>query len=429
MLLRFFVISLTEVHFYDIMSNRSTQPTLNTSPGRSSRETNESNNENPNTISSQNQILLSHWLQRQISSQRIDLSEQFSRLPSDIAVDIDEVADTEETHNESIRYEATQPPVNNQTNPFATVNGILEQNPEVYSVLQSFLRYLPFAILILIKEIYEHTTDIFVISGLFATFIHANNTVKHQVSRQGKRELGPLAVIALNIITCMLFVYFLRGNNELKHSLFLFPPSMSIPISLTSLMWTIVVMDYILKLGIVLIKAIITAGSPRLFQLSSRGKYFVFIEISSQIYRAIATVPLWIQYLLNNHSIHSDESSTMVVFRTLVGVFLCALYLFCKIYSGVAILQKWGTAFTKLFQSCNYGIKPTDEQLKICGPICPICHEEYRKPSFLQCKHIFCEECLAMWLDRERTCPMCRSTVAEDPEWKDGSTAYFVQLF
>ena len=161
------------------MSNRSTQPALNTSPGRyhynknkscryilitlfirSSRETNESNNENPNTISSQNQILLSHWLQRQISSQRIDLSEQFSRLPSDIAVDIDEVADAEETHNESIRYEATQPPVNNQTNPFATVNGILEQNPEVYSVLQSFLRYLPFAILILIKEIYEHTTGI-----------------------------------------------------------------------------------------------------------------------------------------------------------------------------------------------------------------------------------------------------------------------------
>ena len=103
---------------------------------------------------------MSHWLQRQISSQRIDLSEQFSRLPSDIAVDIDEVADAEETHNESIRYEATQPPVNNQTNPFATVNGILEQNPEVYSVLQSFLRYLPFAILILIKEIYEHTTGI-----------------------------------------------------------------------------------------------------------------------------------------------------------------------------------------------------------------------------------------------------------------------------
>ena len=178
----------------------------------------------------------------------------------------------------------------------------------------------------------------------------------------------------------------------------------------------------------------------------------MFIEISSQIYRAIATVPLWIQYLLNNQSSQSIDS-TMVVFRTLVGVFLCALYLFCKIYSALAILKKWRTCFTKLFQSCviiqtqlsfffprwissvvfslmqNYGTKPTDGQLQACGPICPICHEEYRQPSFLQCKHIFCEECLAMWLDRERTCPMCRSTVAEDPQWKDGSTAYFIQLF
>jgi len=410
------------------MNNRSTPPTLNTPPGRSNQERLESNNEDSNGISNHNQILLSHWLQQQLSSQRINLTEQSSQMQSDIVVDIDEGSVVEGTNNESIRHEATPSPVNNSNHPFAAVNEILEQNPEVYSILRSFLRYLPFAILILLKEIYEHTTDLFVILGLFATFTHANNTVKHQVSRQAKRELGSLAIIALNITTCIFFVYFLNGNNELKHSLFLFPPSVSASISLPSLLWTVVIMDYILKLGIVLIKAIITAGSPRVIQLSSRGKYFVFIEISSQIYRAIATVPLWIQYLLNNQSSQSIDS-TMVVFRTLVGVFLCALYLFCKIYSALAILKKWRTCFTKLFQSCNYGTKPTDGQLQACGPICPICHEEYRQPSFLQCKHIFCEECLAMWLDRERTCPMCRSTVAEDPQWKDGSTAYFIQLF
>jgi len=309
------------------------------------------------------------------------------------------------------------------------INDILEQNPEVYSLLRSFLRYLPFVILVLLKEIYEHTTDIFLILGLFATFTHANNTVKHQVSRQAKRELSSLGVIILNIITCMLFVYFLGGNNELNQSLFLFPLSLSTPISLPSLVWKVVIMDHILKLGIVLIKAIITAVSPRVFQLSSRGKYFVFIEISSHIYRALATIPPWVQYLLNSHSNSSLDSSTMIIFRTLVGILLCTIYLLCKIYSAIAIIQKWRISLMKLFQSSNYGRKPTDSQLQTCGPICPICHEEYRKPSFLECKHIFCEECLAMWLDRERTCPMCRSTVAEDPEWKDGSTAYFIQMF
>ena len=160
-------------------------------------------------------------------------------MQSDIVVDIDEGSVVEGTNNESIRHEATPSPVNNSNHPFAAVNEILEQNPEVYSILRSFLRYLPFAILILLKEIYEHTTgsnsstinssqhfpnisflsilDLFVILGLFATFTHANNTVKHQVSRQAKRELGSLAIIALNITTCIFFVYFLNGNNELKH--------------------------------------------------------------------------------------------------------------------------------------------------------------------------------------------------------------------
>ena len=77
----------------------------------------------------------------------------------------------------------------------------------------------------------------------------------------------------------------------------------------------------------------------------------------------------------------------------------------------------------------RYGAHPSGEQLQDAGPMCPICHDGYRKPIFLSCKHIFCEDCLSMWLDRERTCPMCRSTVAEDPKWKDGSTSYLVQLF
>lgn len=77
----------------------------------------------------------------------------------------------------------------------------------------------------------------------------------------------------------------------------------------------------------------------------------------------------------------------------------------------------------------RYGTHPSSEQLQDAGPMCPICHDGYRKPIFLSCKHIFCEDCLSMWLDRERTCPMCRSTVAEDPKWKDGSTSYLVQLF
>ena len=65
----------------------------------------------------------------------------------------------------------------------------------------------------------------------------------------------------------------------------------------------------------------------------------------------------------------------------------------------------------------------------------------------LHCKHIFCEECVATWFDRDTTCPMCRyiitpchaqqhykpiicrAKVSEDPSWRDGATSQFIQLF
>ena len=35
----------------------------------------------------------------------------------------------------------------------------------------------------------------------------------------------------------------------------------------------------------------------------------------------------------------------------------------------------------------------------------------YQEPTMLHCKHIFCEECVATWFDRDTTCPMCRAQV------------------
>lgn len=54
----------------------------------------------------------------------------------------------------------------------------------------------------------------------------------------------------------------------------------------------------------------------------------------------------------------------------------------------------------------------------------------FNGPVALQpCKHVFCETCVCAWLDRERTCPLCRALVSDDPEWRDGSTAHFIQIY
>lgn len=83
--------------------------------------------------------------------------------------------------------------------------------------------------------------------------------------------------------------------------------------------------------------------------------------------------------------------------------------------------------FLLFFQSL--GSAPTKEQLGESGPICVICHEEYTTPVLLTCKHIFCENCVSTWLDRERTCPLCRAPITDDPVYRDGHTTHFIQLY
>lgn len=75
------------------------------------------------------------------------------------------------------------------------------------------------------------------------------------------------------------------------------------------------------------------------------------------------------------------------------------------------------------------GTVPSKEQLTEAGGSCPICYEKYANPVLLQCKHIFCEACITIWLDREQTCPLCRAKIADNPAWRDGSTAFLIQIF
>lgn len=37
--------------------------------------------------------------------------------------------------------------------------------------------------------------------------------------------------------------------------------------------------------------------------------------------------------------------------------------------------------------------------------------DNLRGPVKLHCGHIFCDDCVSEWLERERTCPMCRAAI------------------
>ncbi|XP_058632255.1 RING finger and transmembrane domain-containing protein 2 isoform X5 [Onychostoma macrolepis] len=82
------------------------------------------------------------------------------------------------------------------------------------------------------------------------------------------------------------------------------------------------------------------------------------------------------------------------------------------------------------FKSRSYGARASAQQCSEAGDVCAICQAEFREPIALLCQHVFCEECLCLWFDRERTCPLCRSTVVETPRnWKDGTTSAHFQIY
>jgi len=43
------------------------------------------------------------------------------------------------------------------------------------------------------------------------------------------------------------------------------------------------------------------------------------------------------------------------------------------------------------------------------GLSCPICHKLFKKPKFLPCHHVYCEQCLETIKEGSSiTCPQCR---------------------
>jgi hypothetical protein len=61
---------------------------------------------------------------------------------------------------------------------------------------------------------------------------------------------------------------------------------------------------------------------------------------------------------------------------------------------------------------------------------CSICHDDLNRAVILSCKHVFCEECVCEWLERERTCPLCRAVVSSGANYQsDGSAPLMFQVF
>lgn len=82
------------------------------------------------------------------------------------------------------------------------------------------------------------------------------------------------------------------------------------------------------------------------------------------------------------------------------------------------------------FTRPSYGVAASKRQCSDADDICSICQAEFQKPILLICQHIFCEECITLWFNREKTCPLCRTVISDHiNKWKDGATSSHLQIY
>jgi len=281
----------------------------------------------------------------------------------------------------------------------------------------------PFIALLAIVFIYEHCGGLFTFAYLTSGLHFANVRMREQVALKEQRSRFVLVLVLGVLLSTLAATLLLFRDEQLWLRLvFLAPsaPAPQHPRSVLAVVWCIVVTDVVARYASMAIKVALTlclCATPhrRLRQL------YRLSEMSFGVYRSALPMPQWYLWLLADGSSH--------LFSSLVT----GLYLTFKLAAVVDQLRAVSSMCrSTLLQQSLYGRYATQVEVGevASDETCSICHDELSKPVILSCKHIFCEECVCEWLERERTCPLCRAVVSSGPNYQgDGSAPLMCQLF
>lgn len=295
-----------------------------------------------------------------------------------------------------------------------------QQRYDMQQISRWIEQILPFSLLLLIVFIRQHLQGFFVTIYVTAFMYKSNDILRKQTALKGERRLSVLAGYFIIFILHVTGVYWWYQNDDLCYPLFMVPPR-SIP-PFWHAIFTILVNDTMVRQTAMAFKLVLLMyyknGKGHNFR--RQGQMLTVIEYALLVYRAFLPAPVWYRFFLNKE------------YGSLFSSLTTGLYLTFKLTS---IVEKVGSFWTSLKalsrKEVHYGSYATPDQVIEAGDMCAICQEKMQAPVLLRCKHIFCEDCVSEWFDRERTCPLCRAVVkpAEIRSYGDGSTTLFFQLF
>lgn len=295
-----------------------------------------------------------------------------------------------------------------------------QQRYDMQQVSRWVEQILPFSLLLLIVFIRQHLQGFFVTIYVTAFMYKSNDILRKQTALKGERRLSVLAGYYIVFVLHVIGVYWWYQNDDLCYPLFMVPPKAIPPF--WHAIFTIIINDSMVRQAAMAFKLVLLMyyrnGKGHNFR--RQGQMLTLVEYAMLLYRAFLPAPVWYRFFLNKE------------YGSLFSSLTTGLYLTFKLTS---IVEKVGALWTALKalsrKDVHYGIYATTEQVIEAGDLCAICQEKMQSPVLLRCKHIFCEDCVSEWFERERTCPLCRAVVkpADLRSFGDGSTSLFFQLF
>ncbi|XP_065831331.1 E3 ubiquitin-protein ligase RNFT1-like isoform X2 [Oscarella lobularis] len=270
-------------------------------------------------------------------------------------------------------------------------------------------RIVPFALLFGVKLLWDHGLGVLVLVGLFVMFVNANKQIKRQVALQDRRNRHEIFRTMVFLSSNVVLIYYVFPSHNLYRCLIFRMPNLELD-DAWDIMWSVGITDFVIRFLAMVLKCLVLLACNQCIMNKKK---------IAQFYRLLLPFPLW----LNFFSMYNDLSSAVS------ALFFTGLYTLLK---GLSLYEKCKDVKKAIIDFCHdrqYGVRPTKEELASAEASCPICQDALAEPILLHCRHIFCEGCISVWFDRERTCPLCRAAVAHDPLWRDGNTSASIQLF
>nr|GLL21012.1 RING finger and transmembrane domain-containing protein 2-like [Ipomoea trifida] len=294
------------------------------------------------------------------------------------------------------------------------------QRYDIQQIARWIEQVLPFSLLLLVVFIRQHLQGFFVTIWVTAFMFKSNDILRKQTALKGERKMSVLIGYFLAFMLHVIIIYWWYRKDDLFFPLFMVPPKAIPPF--WHAVFIILVNDTMVRQAAMALKLVLLMHykNGRGHNFRRQGQILTLVEYTLLLYRALLPTPVWYRFFLNKD------------YGSLFSSLTTGLYLTFKLTTIVEKVQSCFTALKALSRKeLHYGSYATTEQVNAAGDLCAICQEKMHAPILLSCKHIFCEDCVSEWFERERTCPLCRALVrpADLRSFGDGSTSLFFQLF